>query len=218
VRKFLFLPLIVVASSGCATINKQSVNPKAVSDFKNQTIVQTARKVPDFAAMTADNVRWEKAVVFAMISEGNSIVASNKVADPADSIAAGLAAALSNAHGIRVISPPVSVSSDDVDQVAEVSIGTARFVLDVQTINWGFGTFTSDWTHYRVIYTAKARLIDSQSKSVVAEGFCKRIPESKKNAPTYDELLENGAALLKSELSLAAEECVKSLKSEMLSL
>lgn len=217
-RNFLVLSLITVAASGCTTINRQPVNSKAVSDLKNQTIVQTARKVPDFAAMTAGKAAFALLGAIAMISEGNSIVANNKVADPADSIATGLAAALSNAYGVRVVTPPVVVSSDDVGQVAQASIGAARFVIDVQTINWSFGYFPTDWTHYRVIYTAKARLIDSQSKSVVAEGFCKRIPETNANAPTYDELLANQAALLKSELSLATEACVKSLKSEMLSL
>jgi hypothetical protein len=69
-----------------------------------------------------------------------------------------------------------------------------------------------------LIYTAKARLIDTQTRAVVAEGFCKRIPETNTNAPTYEQLLLNDAALLKQELSKAASECVRTLKTEMLSL
>lgn len=91
-------------------------------------------------------------------------------------------------------------------------------MVDVQTINWSLGYFPTDWNHYRVIYTAKARLIDSGSKAVLAEGSCVRIPQDNTGAPTYDELLANEASLLKKELSAAADECVKSLRKEMLAL
>ena len=217
-RKLLTLSLIAIAASGCTTINKQALSPTAASDLKNQTIVKTSRTAPNFAAMTAGKAAFAILGAAAMISEGNQLVASNKVEDPADSIATQLATALSDAHGLRIVTSPVPVSSDDADQVAQASAAVARFAIDVQTLNWSFAYFPTDWSHYRVIYTAKARLIDSQSKAVISEGFCKRIPESNTNAPTYDALLANQAALLKSELSSAAEECVRSLKSEMLSL
>ena len=182
------LCLIVIAFSviGCTTTNNKPINEKSLADLKNQSIVQTARKVPDFAAMTAGKAAFGLLGALAMISEGNSIVADNKVADPADSIATELSAALSNAYSVRVVTPPVTVSSNEVRDISQASVGAARFVIDVQTINWSFGYFATDWTHYRVIYTAKARLIDAQSKSVIAEGFCKRIPESNSNAPTYE--------------------------------
>ena len=69
-----------------------------------------------------------------------------------------------------------------------------------------------------MFYAAKARLINTQTKAVVAEGFCKHIPDSSVNAPTYNELLENGAAKLKSELNAVAGVCVNSMKTQMLSL
>ena len=153
-----------------------------------------------------------------MFTHGNSIIANNNVTDPADAIAIGLAKVLEEAHGSKLVMPPATVNTDDAAQISANVNGAARFVIDAQTISWGLSFFPTDWGHYRVIYAAKARLIDVQTKTVIAEGSCKRIPENNMNAPTYDELLANEASLLKKELAAAASECVKTLKAEMLSL
>lgn len=207
-----------VVLAGCASVNKQPVSAGAKSELRDQRVATTKRAVPDFAAMTAGKAAFAVLGALAMISEGNGIIARNKVADPADAIAAGLVASLAGGYSARAADQPVSVAVDDVAGVATAANGAARFIVDVQTLNWSFGYFPSDWTHYRVIYTAKARLIDAQSKSVVAEGFCKQIPETNEGAPTYDELLAGQAALLKARLAAAGEACLQTLKAEMLSL
>ena len=132
--------------------------------------------------------------------------------DPADAIAAGVGQFLQKDLGSTLVTTPVAIEADDASQIANSTNGKAKFAIDVQTLNWSFGYFPTDWSHYRVIYTAKARLINVDTKAVIAEGFCKRIPETNANAPTYDELLANEAKVLKQELSIAASECVKSLK------
>lgn len=214
--------LLVVAAagmfSGCASINKQPIAPTATTELKGQTIAQTKRPLPDFAAMTAGKAAFALIGAALMISEGNSLIANNKVADPADAIASSLVTALESAHGAKSTEQRIAVNASDVTEISAAAGGAARFVVDVQTVNWSFGYFPSDWTHYRVIYSAKARLINTSTKATVAEGFCKRVPESNVSAPTYDELTANEAALLKKELSLAVEECVKTLKTEMLTL
>lgn len=78
-------------------MNEQPINEKSLSGLKSQSIVQTARKAPDFAAMTAGKAAFAVLGALAMIGEGNRIVADNKVIDPAESVAAGLAAALFDA-------------------------------------------------------------------------------------------------------------------------
>lgn len=216
-QRFAIL-VATAALAGCATVNKQPITQAAVETLKGQSVAQTSRKMPDFAAVTPGKAAFALLGALAMIAEGNSIVANNKVADPADAIAAQLAAALSTAHGGKVVTPSVAVETDDAAQVAAKAGLAARFVLDVQTQNWSLGYFPNDWSHYRVTYSAKARLIDTQSKAVVAEGFCRRMPETNTNAPTYDQLLADNAKVLKSELELAAESCVKSLRAEMLTI
>lgn len=210
--------IIAISLTGCASVNKQAISSKSVSEIKNQTITYTARKKPDFAAMTAGKAAFAMLGAVAMISEGNSIIANNNVPDPADAIAVGIAKALENSHGARLVTPPIPAEADEASQIVARVNGGTRYVIDAQTINWSFVYFPTDWTHYRVIYTAKARLIDAMTKEVVAEGFCKHIPENSANAPTYDELLANQASRLKSELATAAGVCVQSLKTEMLAL
>lgn len=217
-RKLLLIVAAVATVSGCATVNKQPLATASAKILRGQTVAQTKRPLPDFAAMTAGKAAFAVVGAALMISEGNSLIANNKVSDPADTIAAGLAKALEANHGAKLADVKIAVNTAEVGDVADAAHTAARFVVDVQTINWSFGYFPTDWAHYRVIYTARARLIDTASKSTVAEGFCKRIPESNANAPTYDELTGNGAALLKRELLIAAEDCVKTLESEMLAL
>lgn len=206
------------AMSGCVSLNQQSLNADSVAGIKGQTVTYTARAKPDFAAMTAGKAMFAMIGAFAMISEGNRIVSENKIEDPASQIATGLANELGRTYEARLVVPPATVSADDAGQVAASVNGAARFAIDVQTTNWSFGYFPTDWTHYRVIYVAKARVIDVQSKAVVAEGFCKHVPESNAGAPTYEELIADQAARLKTELSTIANECVGSMKAHMLSL
>lgn len=216
--KIFFLALSLAIISGCANFTTRVIDTETITSLKNQPVTYTVRKKPDFAAMTAGKAMFAVLGAVAMISEGNSIVEKNSIPDPADAIAASLTKALESSHGSRLVMPPIPVNSDDPSETADAAKGAAKFIVDVQTINWSFGYFPTDWTHYRVIYTAKARLIHAVSKTVVAEGFCKRIPDDSSNAPTYDELLANEAELLKKQLASATDECIKSIKVEMLSL
>ncbi len=86
----------------------------------------------------------------------------------------------------------------------------------MQTINWSFGYFPTDWNSYRVMYSAKAQLLERSTGKVVAEGFCSRVPEATEDAPSHETLLADNAAVLKRELNLAADECIATLKATML--
>jgi hypothetical protein len=217
-RALVFSALSIVLVSGCTTINKQALAPTSSSLLQNQTVTQTVRKRPDFSAFTAGNATFGLVGALAAISEGNNIIALNRIDDPSDAIAAGLSQALSAKHGTRVASPPIAVNDDDAKQIAATAKGKARFVVDVQTINWGFNYFPTDWTHYRVHYVGKARLIDVETSAVIAEGGCRQIPETNANAPTYDQLMANSAALLRQELGRSVAACIRSLNKEMFAL
>jgi len=217
-KKIILLIMATIMLSGCASLNKQAIDKSIVQTLKDKTITHTVREKPDFAAVTADKAAFALIGAVAMISAGNEIVAEHGIADPADEIAAGLAKALESRHGSQFVNSPVMVSEDDPALIAASTKGAVKYIIDTQTINWSFGYFPTDWSHYRVIYVAKARLIDVDTKAVVAEGFCKHVPESNEGAPTYDQLLANKASLLKKKLSDAAGKCVTSLKAEMLTI
>jgi hypothetical protein len=50
----------------------------------------------------------------------------------------------------------------------------------------------------------------------LASGVCKDVPDDKENAPNFDQLMINNAALLKEKLTQATRECVDTLKAGML--
>ena len=59
-----------------------------------------------------------------------------------------------------------------------------------------FNYYPSDWSHYKVTYTARLRLIESASEKVVAETLCTTVQGDDENPPTQEQLLENKASLL----------------------
>jgi hypothetical protein len=216
----IFLFAVVAASliSGCASINKQPLPNKTKTELQGQSVGQTKRPIPDFAALTPAKAATLLIGAALSISEGNSIIASNKVADPADAIGLGLAKEIELAFGAKSTAQQFEITENDVASIAIATGDKARFVMDVQTLVWRIGYFPTDWTHYRLTYTAKARLIDVATKTIVAEGFCIHNPDSNVGAPTYDELTGNGAVGLKKLLSVAVDACIKSFKVEMLTL
>lgn len=217
-NKLLLIAAAGLTLSGCATYQTHPITQDGTKALRGQSVAVTSRKVPDFTAMTPTKAAFGLLGAAAMISDGNSIVANNKVQDPANAIASSLSTALSAAYATTVVPTAVATDKDDAPTIAAAADASTRYVLDVQTVNWNFVYFPTAWGSYRVIYVARARLIDVQSKTVAAEGVCKRVPEETKDAPSYDDLVKDNAARLKAELTLAAEVCVKSLKAEMLAI
>ena len=216
--KWIVPAILAVLLTGCVSIEKKTMDAQALGAVRNQSVVHAVRDMPDFGELTPAKATLGLIGAGMMISEGNKTVAGNKIADPAIGIADALSGAMRAAHGVQVVAPSVRIDSEDPARIAELAKGKARYVLDVRTLMWQMTYFPTDWTHYRVIYTAKARLIDVDARSVVAEAFCKQIPDSNVNAPTYDEMLALGAARLKAQNAANARACAESLGRDMLAL
>lgn len=204
--------------SGCTTIRFQTLDVKNAAGLKDQTVAVTNYPKPDFSAMTPAKATLGLLGAFAAISDGNQIVSTNNVADPAKKTSDELVTVLEGKLGAKRVAIPIEVNDDDVAKISTLAAPTARYVLDVKTFVWNMGYFATDWFHYRVMYTARARLIDTNAKAVIAEGFCKRIPESNANAPTYDEAVANQAKWLKEQMNQVGITCADNLKHEMLAL
>jgi len=216
-KKFSALAAIVLALSGCASVRNQPMDQKAAAAIKGQPVTYTTRvERPSFTAMTAGKAAFAILGAAAMISEGNDIISSNNVPDPADAIASGLAQALQTSHG-ATLSPAVNVVGNDLGNLV-AKAGAAKYVVDVETVQWMFAYFPTDWSHYYVMYAAKARLIDTATKDVVAEGLCTQSTKDNPGAPSYDELVGNGAKRLKSVLADAASACVQQFKRDTFKL
>jgi hypothetical protein len=217
-KTWIFPVAVSIALTGCASTATRPIDAQALGSVRNQSILTTVHEKPSFVATSAANVTFGVIGAVAAVSEGNKIIADNKVEDPAEAISAALADAMQSSQGVQLAGQPLKPDSREAARIAELAKGKARFVLDVQTQNWSFIYFPTDWTHYRVQYVVHARLIDVDARTVVAEAGCKQIPESNANAPTYDQMVAKGAAHLKATLAGYAQACAANIARDMLGL
>ena len=85
-------------------------------------------------------------------------------------------------------------------------------VMDFKTLEWQLNYYPTDWSHFRVIYSARARLIRMEDSKITWQAFCNLTGEEpEKPRPTMDQLKENNYSLLKEKLNVAAEQCAHEL-------
>jgi hypothetical protein len=199
-RMMMIVVAGLVTLTGCVSTKIVPLQQARMATLQGKTLTVLKREKPAFTAGTAGKAAFGLIGATAMIVKGNSIVRENDIEDPAVYIAEELAGDLANAHSMTVV--PAG--------------GSADVLLDVQTVNWSFLYFPTDWNSYRVIYSAKLRLMDNRSRKMLAEGFCARIPEKSDSAPGYDELMADQAARLKQELTAGADHCIAEFRSKVL--
>lgn len=214
-----------LALTACVSVEHIQMTASTADSLKGREISVSERARPDFGAMTAGKMAG--GALFgalggavagsAMVSAGNEIVQQNNLEDPAERIGSALSAALAAKFGARTNAPRTALSTDEAAETAKRA--SSDLVLDVRTINWGFVYFPTSWSKYRVMYTARTRLIDAKKGQVLAEAGCAApLAENAESAPTYDELLAEGAARLKTELSRATDFCASEFASKMFAL
>ena len=210
----LAMPLLLV---GCVSTKNVKADVEMLRSDQPATVTVSARKKPDFVAMTAGTAAVGGLLgALAMIEAGNDIVEENGVQDPASYIGAELAKSMTQSLGVQLVENGGKLAeSGKPGDLAKV-YDNAHLLLDVQTINWSFTYFPTDWNNYRVVYSAKLRLVDTRTGKLRAEGFCARVPEKSDGAPSRDQLLADSAALLKNELKVAADYCIGQFRANVL--
>jgi hypothetical protein len=233
--KRLSIPVATaIFASGCGSAPAHKADYVLANALRNQTVGYTVRSTPRFSSLNTS-----QALTNAVIDAAGSVVAATRlspgfhaatdadaaakaaqyghVVDPALGIAQELLSAFENQKGVRRADGVLAVPDESTPKdIARPARARARFMLDVETSQWGLSTFATDWFHYELHYQAKARLIDTESGTVVASGECKDVPDDKAKAPNFDQLMIDNAALLKQKLASAANECAAALKAKML--
>jgi len=222
--KCLMPAVVALALGGCASAAKTVKAPDSeLAIARGQPLIVVTHEKPSFSAMTANKVAMGSlfgavggAIAGAsMASAGDEIVASNGVEDPAKAISSRLAnhyAARLQPASIQHIGGPAPEKPEEL----AAFVGGKGVVADVKTLGWMFGYFPSSWGRYRVMYNARVRLIDASSGRVIGQVPCNFISDEDSNlAPDYDQLLYNGAVLLKSKLNTAAMHCGSTFEAEM---
>ena len=215
-RTFLLVG-VAAASAGCVSVQQIPMDAASVDAIKGKEVMLAERARPDFAAMTPTKAAFGAIGAAAMVSEGNEIVKTHRIEDPAVYIGERLASALGTRYSIRRSPKGAPVASDEAADLAK-SAAASDLALDVRTINWSLAYYPTSWGRYRVIYSARLRLVDTRTGKVLAEGGCARVPDDASTAPSYDELLANNAERLKKELQSAAEFCANEFRTKTLAL
>jgi hypothetical protein len=214
----LCVAVLSLGFTACVSTQKVPLSSEQTSSLRGQTVVASQHAKPTFAAVTPGKAAFGMVGAAAMIAEGNAQIRNNQVPDPAERIGHELAAALASKLGMRVVPDGGRITSGDQAATVAREHPEARYVVDVRTINWSCAYYPFGWASYRVIYSAKLRLIDTQTAAVLCEGFFARVPDDQSQAFSYDGLMSNNAAGLKAELGKAAQEAIVFFKGEILKL
>jgi hypothetical protein len=208
--------LLSSALAGCVSTKTIGVAPNVLDKYRGDTVAVTHRSEGGFLAQTSGKAMFGAIGAIAMIHAGTEILHNDQVRDPVTSIEQDLQADLVRDNGMTAVDTTVSTSTTDISKLVS-QYQNADLLLDVYTTYWGFLYFPTNWTHYKVLYTARMRLIDTKTAKVLATGFCSRKPESSASeAPTYAELLGEHGALLKKKLAQAAQTCAEQFGQKVL--
>ncbi|GAA4494015.1 hypothetical protein [Pseudaeromonas paramecii] len=211
--KVVLLIVFALSATGCATVNHDALTQDEALALKDKKVGLTHyQDRPDFIAQTAVNVQFGLLGLASAISSGNAMIKNNQVADPAIAIADKLAQGLAQEQQMQVVAEAQSVSSKVTDEALLGHFGQQDYVLDVKTLGWSSIYFPTDWDNYRVMYTARARLIEVQTGKIIADETCSHVPDyaDTNQAPSY-KALEDGSGL-KTALAQSVEYCVNQIQ------
>lgn len=217
-RRHIVTSVVLLSSAlaGCVSTKTVGVAPSALAQYHGATVTVAHREKGSFIAQTAGKAMFGAIGAVAAVHAGNDIIRDDQVPDPAVSIGQALESDLAGQDGLRAIDTTVSTDTLDVSKLAS-QYRDADLLVDVVTTYWGLIYFPTNWSHYKLLYSVKLRLIDTKQAKLVAEGFCTRKQETSPDAaPTKAQLLDNQAAGLKKELADAAAYCTAEFREKAL--
>jgi len=147
-----------------------------------------------------------------MVDAGARLITDDQIEDPAIRITTGLVDGLQSTYRLTLV-PNDGAPNPDKSDVSAVRrrYPTAKLLLEYRTVEWRTFYFL-DFSHYDVWYHAKARLIALKTGSTLLSGTCAHKPTRTPDSPTFDELLADHGARLRSALDLTTQNCLSDLK------
>ena len=190
--------------------------------LKAQSVYGIHYHPPSFIAMTSGKMAvgaffgliGGAVAASSMEKEGSRMVSEYQITDPALEIEEAFLSQL-RADGETGSVQRVSTDYPN-DDLAYLKKGFHQgSVFDFKTKSWGLGYYPTDWSHYRVGYSLRARLIRFPEGKVLWQGVCK-IEENQPSGsrPKLDDLKANNGALLKTKLKGLVGDCVKQLSDQ----
>lgn len=219
----IIILIFVVGVLGCASINQMPLEKDSLLGLGKEVVV-VKRAMPDFKAVQSVMAAALFGPLGTLASSpsqyeaGNSLIKQNGISDPAYGISDVLARSMETKYQVRYKGVGSAVvNSDEVSSIANAYKDTP-LALDVKTTYWAFAPLPFDFGKYRVVYQARLRLVDTKNTKVIAEGTCSSVPEKTDVAPTYEQLVADGASRIKSELEKASQYCALDFSSKYLGM
>jgi hypothetical protein len=181
---------------GAAADGNQAVASRADLLWERSLGARTG-STPNFYADTPGRRTFGILGVMAMAYEGNKLVSTYDIEDPAGRVSEELVASLAIQNRMR------TTTRDQAD-----------LLLEVNTINWDFRPYRNNPKDLFVVYSARVNLRNRHDGTVLASGKCRSGRENPGDSATLDQLLAENASRLRRELREAAHECVQRLKGE----
>ena len=225
----LLLFAVALAFAACGA-QQHPLPAAAAASLKGRRVAPTARRpTPIFITQPGKNhvtpygLAGGLAMAAATSDAGARIFHENGIPDPAPYMAQQLSDDFGRRYGLKLEQQAIYIAEDDPTRITAAH-PQADLVLDVWINSLSLEPYSHDSSKYRVKFAAYLRLIDAKvvrpidgkKGLVVAEGTCARSPEETPGAPTYDDLLANGAQRLKRELDVAMRFCIDEFRARVL--
>lgn len=149
-------------------------------------------------------------------NDKSALISKTSFVDPALGIATALTAAMKSRMDVQVLIAAGTPGNDSIEPVLAAAPG-ADWTLEVKTLSWSMVYFPTDWSHYRVSYRSNLRIVDVESKRILAESVC-QFTQGEKHRPSLDQLVAKNASLLHFYFQQARFECADQFGVKVLGL
>lgn len=173
-----------------------------------ETIAYGSGPSPSYVDMTPAKAGLIGGVLGAvvMLESGRNLINKNGVADPAVALASGVARDLADRRGAVLSVQPITTDGRFKAKTLAAAAPGARYFVAVNTTAWSHMYRPLHWNSYVVGYSGKMVVVDVQAQKVVLEDGC-AWGTGKAEGISRDDLVKDGAALLKEEMALATAYC-----------
>lgn len=203
--------------AGCTSIEPSQLTEPTALRLHGQGVAIVIQDPPTFGAMKRGDVALGPLGIPLMALQGERLRKSANIVDPADDVANTLADVLVGRHAAVLLPARGHAASDEPAAIVAAAPTGTRYVLAVGTLSWAIARIPFPHAPYYVTYLARARLIDVQTKAVVAEGGCMQMPDGTEfESEDYDKFTADNAQLVKTELAARVDRCIRFIKRDML--
>jgi hypothetical protein len=189
--------------------------PAIASPYQGTTLTTVTYAMPSMVKMNAGAAAFGMLGGLAQMGVGDKIVRENNIPDAAIAISSKLTPLVAARYQITNILPVADQKDDGGKDLVKLA-NNGGVVFDVETTMWIVSYFAFDWTHYKLLYDAKARLIDAATGKEVSHSKCSFTTADEPSPPDGDQIVANNATWLKDRLSNAADMCVATFSKELL--